>query len=141
MSLHDKGEKRAVELFRDALKRLQDGEPINLPPGSPVTAANVAKEAGKSPSALRPDRYPELIQEIKSRKELERRVKKYETSGKRGRRRRLEVRLDDCEKQRDRLQSICHAQQELIDELHDTIQQLEQDKKPLAFPGCHGDDS
>ncbi len=55
-------------------------------------------------------------------------MKEYETSGKRGRRRRLEVRLDDCEKERDRLQSICHAQQELIVELKDEIHRLEEGK-------------
>jgi hypothetical protein len=50
--------------FRAAFERLKLGATVNLPKGSAVSQNNVAKEAGRDPSALRKSRHPELIQEI-----------------------------------------------------------------------------
>ncbi|MGF6853940.1 hypothetical protein [Paraburkholderia sp. CI3] len=50
--------------FRRAFSRLKDGVPKTLPGGTPVTQNNVAREAGRDPSALRKARYPALISEI-----------------------------------------------------------------------------
>lgn len=56
----------AEERFREAFQRLKSGCPVILDVGAPVTQNNVAKEAGRDPSALRKIRYPDLIQEIQS---------------------------------------------------------------------------
>jgi hypothetical protein len=53
----------------------------------------------------------------------------------------LKTRLDDYKRQRDKLLSICHSQQTLIEELRDEIRLLEEGKKPLSFPGGRGRDS
>lgn len=117
--------KRAVDLFEEAFDRLRHGNPINIPAGSRVTQNNVAREAGRDPSALRSDRYPELLQKIKSYIASEREKLKTKEKSATNRNRPIEERLADCMRQRDRLQSICHSQQTLIDELLDEIEQLE----------------
>ena len=55
---------RAEKAFRDAFDRLKRGEPFNVPKGTPVSQNNVAKEAGRDPSALKKARFPSLIAEI-----------------------------------------------------------------------------
>lgn len=50
--------------FRQAFMRLKQGKPERLPKGTPVSQNNVAKEAGRDPSALRKSRYPGLVEEI-----------------------------------------------------------------------------
>lgn len=54
----------AEHAFREAFDRLKRNCPQILPPGTPVSQNNVAKEAGRDPSALRKSRYPSLIEEI-----------------------------------------------------------------------------
>lgn len=120
--------KRAVDLFEEAFDRLRHGKPINIPIGSEVTQNNIAREAGRDPSALRSDRYPELLQRIKSYITAERQRVKTKKESAKNRHRPIEERLADCLRQRDRLQSICHSQQTLIDELLDEIERLEKDK-------------
>lgn len=56
--------REAEKLFRAAFKRLKDGVPSILELGTVVTQNNVAREAGRDPSALRKTRYPLLVQEI-----------------------------------------------------------------------------
>lgn len=58
--------KTAETNFREAFERLKAGVPKVLPPGTPVSQNNVAKEAGCDPSALRKSRFPRLIGEIQS---------------------------------------------------------------------------
>lgn len=120
--------KPAAVLFREAFERLKSNKPINLPAGTPVTQNNVAREAGRDPSALRSERYPELLQQIQSyilsRKEEVTDSKKAPNN----RSRKLEQRLTDCRRQRDRLSSICHSQQILIEQLMDKISSLEEGK-------------
>lgn len=135
MSLKETDQKRASDQFEEAFDRLLHGESRNLPSGAPVNLSNVAKEAGKSPSALRRDRYPDLIQRIKLHMASEKEVEKFSAPArKRNRSRRIEQRLADCSKERDRLQSICHSQQTLIDELRDEIHRLENGNNVLGLP-------
>ncbi|KVD49053.1 hypothetical protein [Burkholderia pseudomallei] len=49
-----------------AFERLKAGRPQVMPPGTPVSQNNVAKEAGTDPTALRKARYPALIREIQA---------------------------------------------------------------------------
>lgn len=121
--------KPAVELFTEAFERLKNNVPINLPKGTTVTQNNVAREAGRDPSALRMERYPDLLLKIQSYISTK---KEKENEPQKNRARKIEKRLSDCQKQRDNLLSICHSQQTLIDELYDRIQHLE-DEKVVAF--------
>lgn len=50
--------------FRDAFERLKTDSPIVLPVNSEVSQNNVAKEAGRVPSALRKSRFKSLVAEI-----------------------------------------------------------------------------
>lgn len=54
----------AETLYREAFVRLRNGNPIHVPKASPVSQNNVAKEAGRDPSALKKSRFPTLIREI-----------------------------------------------------------------------------
>jgi hypothetical protein len=58
--------KTAEANFREAFERLKAGAPKALPPGTPLSQNNVAKEAGCDPSALRKSRFPGLVAEIQS---------------------------------------------------------------------------
>jgi hypothetical protein len=62
MSQHDKPETR----FREAFERLKAGIPKVLESGSEATQNNTAREAGKHPSALRRERFPDLVDEIQA---------------------------------------------------------------------------
>ena len=55
---------RAEANFRAAFERLKAGKPQRLPKGTPVSQNKVAREAGVDPAALRPKRFPKLVQEI-----------------------------------------------------------------------------
>ncbi len=54
----------AEQEYRDAWQRIKEGKPIRIPVGSPATLANIAREAGKDPSALKRSRFPSLVHEI-----------------------------------------------------------------------------
>lgn len=54
---------RAEKAFRDAFERLKQGRPERLKEAV-VSQNNVAKEAGRDPSALRKTRFPSLVAEI-----------------------------------------------------------------------------
>ena len=55
---------RAEADFRAAFERLKVGTPQVLPMGARVSQNNVAREAGKDPSALKKARVPSLVEEI-----------------------------------------------------------------------------
>lgn len=57
---------KAEAEFKEAFERLKAGSSRVLPQGSPVTQNNIAKEAGRDPSALKKSRYPLLINEIQN---------------------------------------------------------------------------
>lgn len=117
---------KAETLFKEAFERLKSNTPINIPKGSKISQNNVAKEAGKHPTALKKDRFPMLVLEIQDylkQQEIDR-----ETISKKKqlrRQRSLEERLADCKKQRDKLASICEAQAALIDQLKDDLNDYE----------------
>lgn len=52
--------------FRESFERLKANKPVQLPLNSRVTQNNVAREAGRDPSALRKSRYPTLIRDIQA---------------------------------------------------------------------------
>lgn len=54
----------AENSFREAFERLKTNIPQRLPKGSVPHEANVAREAGVSPSALKKHRFPSLVAEI-----------------------------------------------------------------------------
>lgn len=56
--------KSAEHEFRSAFKRIIEGKTIRIPKGSPPTLANIAREAGRDPSALKKSRYPTFIAEV-----------------------------------------------------------------------------
>ena len=62
----DPNQLTAEQRFRKAFERLKADKPKVMPPGSPVTQNNIAKEAGCDPSALRKSRFPSLIREIQA---------------------------------------------------------------------------
>ena len=58
--------KTAEANFRKAFERLKAAAPKVLPPGTPVSQNNVAKEADCDPTALRKSRFPGLVAEIQT---------------------------------------------------------------------------
>ncbi|WP_321324963.1 hypothetical protein [Thiomicrorhabdus sp.] len=117
---------KAETLFREAFERLKTNTPINLPKGTKVSQNNIAKEAGKHPTALKKDRFPLLVLEIQDyikQQEIDSDIinKKKQLR----KQRTLEERLADCKKQRDKLASICEAQAQLIDDLRDQLSDCE----------------
>lgn len=54
----------AGHIYHEAFIRLVSGCPIVLPKGTPVTQNNVAREAGRDPSAFRKSRYPVEVLEV-----------------------------------------------------------------------------
>jgi len=96
--------------YREAFERIKENNPIRIKRGSPVTQNNIAREAGKDPSAFKKSRYPTLIQEIQDyiRKlpptDKERYLKEKETL--KGRIDALERRVSELKMQRDHLASL-----------------------------------
>ena len=123
----------AEEEFRAAFIRLRNGKPVLLPLDSPVTQNNVAREAGRDPSALRKARYPLLILEIQAyitSKSEQKRNSKRTTDN---RVRTDKQKLTDYRKQIDKLSSIVAAQNSTIEGLLDDIEQLKSEKvSPLS---------
>ena len=97
----------AEKLFQDAFERLKRGDPNTLPRGSAVTQNNVAKEAGRDPSALRKSRYPRLVRAIQKWIEENGNAPRNRASsaslikGARGKNRQLKERIGELTKQRD----------------------------------------
>ena len=114
--------------YRAAFERLKADKPKVLKKGANLSQANVAKEAGDHPTALKKDRYPTLILEIQD--EISRRKAKSDDDTKEHKQRRVtdRQRLKDCKAQRDKMHSIIASQETLIEELLDKIQQFETDK-------------
>lgn len=112
----------AESAFRAAFLRLKLGKPQVMPKGTPVTQNNVAREAGRDPSALKKDRYPGLIREIKAWVEQGSVPLKSSPSpqqaAKAARRRssKLEERIEELKRDRDLAQSLLvSAQRELLE--------------------------
>ncbi len=94
--------------YRKAFQRLKENRPERLPLGSPISQNNIAKEAGKEPSALRKRRYPELIDEIQRHIRATRKAKPLLAglAAEAGARRELRRRLRDVEEERDMALSL-----------------------------------
>lgn len=114
--------------YRAAFERLKADKPKLLKKGTKLSQANVAKEAGDHPTALKKDRYPTLILEIQD--EISRRKAKAGDDSREHKQRRVSdrERLKDCKAQRDKMHSIIAAQETLIEELLDKIDKLETGK-------------
>lgn len=109
--------------FRQALARLKNGTPVVLPKGTPVSQNNVAKEAGRDPTALKKDRYPALVREIKGYVEIADHEKTAQSERKaRQKQQRVDLatKVELYQKQRDTAQSLLlSAQHRLIELLHE----------------------
>lgn len=127
----------AEQDFRDAFERLKKGKTIRLPLGAPVNQANVAREAGRDPSALKKERYPLLILAIQayvtSKSEQERGSKRTTDN----RARTDKQKLADYRKQIDRLSSIVAAQNSTIEDLLDEVARLKSGRVS-SFHQSHG---
>jgi len=120
--------KSAEDGFRGAFDRLKRGKTIFLPPGSLVTQNNVAREAGRDPSALKKDRYPLLVLEIQAYIASKSEQNKGSRRTTDNRVRTDKKKLADYRKQIDRLSSIVAAQDSTIEGLLDEIERLRSEK-------------
>lgn len=118
----------AEDMFREAFERLKSNRPLILPRGTPLSQNNVAKEAGRDPSALKKSRYPLLVLEIQEFIELKDSQEQKGKEQRDNRKRKIQEKLKDCQKQRDKLCSIVDAQQQMIEELQSRILELEDSK-------------
>lgn len=118
----------AEKLFQDAFERLKRDKPALLPRGTPVSQNNVAKEAGRDPSALRKSRYPRLIRAIQKWVEENGNAPRNRASsaslikGARDKNRQLKARIDELTKQRDKAMARLVIAEESILELHRRLQ-------------------
>lgn len=118
----------AEKLFEDAFERLKRDQPVTLPRGTPVSQNNVAKEAGRDPSALRKSRYPTLIRSIQSWIQENGDAPRNRASsaslikGARDRNRELNERLKEITKQRDTALSRLVIAEEAILGLHQRME-------------------
>lgn len=118
----------AEQEFRAAFARLKKGETSRIPQGSAVTQNNVAREAGRDPSALKKDRYPLLILEIQAYTASKSEQKKSTKRNTDNRARTEKQKVADQRQQIDRLSSIVAAQNSTIEDLMDEIDRLKAGK-------------
>lgn len=118
----------AEKLFQDAFERLKCDKPIRLPRGTLVSQNNVAKEAGRDPSALRKSRYPRLIRTIRKWIEENGNAPRNRASsaslikGARDKNRELKARVEELTQQRDRAMARLVIAEESILDLHRRLQ-------------------
>jgi Tfp pilus assembly protein FimV len=113
--------KSAAELFREAFERLKSGKPINVPVGTKVSQNNVAKEAGRHPTALKKDRYGLLITEIQAYVEAqdEEAATKRKAAGKG--KRSTKKKNEDLQRQLNKAESTIEALENLVIDLKEEI--------------------
>lgn len=128
MSLDEVVSPNAETGFRAAFERLKANKPERLPKNTQVTQNNVAREAGRDPSALKRDRYPLLIMEIRSYIDAIAEVSKAKQQRKDNRTRTQVEQLRDQARQIAKLASIVEAQDQHIIELMDEIERLKAGK-------------
>lgn len=118
----------AEKLFQDAFERLKRDKPIRLQRGTPVSQNNVAKEAGRDPSALRKSRYPRLIRAIQKWIEDNGNTPRNRASsaslikGARDKNRELKARIEELTQQRDKAMARLIIAEESILDLHRRLQ-------------------
>ena len=135
----------AEKLFQDAFERLKRDKPIRLPPSTPVSQNNVAKEAGRDPSALRKSRYPRLIRAIQKWIEDNGSAPRNRASsaslikGARDKNRQLKARIEELTHQRDKAMARLVIAEESILDLHRRLQdytaRLGEAHTVVPFPG------
>jgi len=135
----------AEKLFQDAFERLKRDKPIRLPRGTPVSQNNIAKEAGRDPSALRKSRYPRLIRAIQKWIEDNGHVPRNRASsaslikGARDKNRQLKERIEELTRQRDTAMARLVIAEESILDLHRRLQdykvRLGEANTVVPFPG------
>ncbi|HBO1230213.1 TPA: hypothetical protein NOS95_002363 [Pseudomonas aeruginosa] len=118
----------AESLFRSAFERLKRGAPQIIPKNSPLTQNNVAREAGRDPSALKKARYPSLIKEIQlwveTRGEAAPTSQRQKAIASRKANKDLKLKIQVYKEQRDELAS-------LLVEAHSKILELTQENMKL----------
>ncbi len=123
------GKLSAEESFRRAFERLKLGLSEVLPPGTLVSQNNVAKEAGRDPSALKKARFPSLIAEIQHYIDTNTQVRPESANQKRlkqrAKAREVKDRLLDVIQQRDAAQGRLADANLLIVELNAQITDLQ----------------
>ncbi|MEC4338616.1 hypothetical protein VPH13_07785 [Stenotrophomonas pavanii] len=95
--------------FIQAFERLKSGSPVKCSIGTPVSQANVAREAGVTPSALRKSRFPQVVSMIQQwidANELPDRPAAGSTILQRQKARSLRRRIEDLTKQRDMMAKL-----------------------------------
>lgn len=118
----------AEKMFRDAFERLKNNKPLVIEKGSKITQNNIAREAGRDPSALKKNRYPLLVLEIQAFVgSIEDESVKVKTRNE-SRVRSDKEKISDYRKQRDKLASIVEAQNSYIEELLDDLERLKSEK-------------
>jgi len=112
--------------FREAFERLKGIRTQLLPSGTAVTQNNVAKEAGRDPTALRKSRYPALVREIQAWVEIMAQTEAVQRKRQSQRRKAADAKtaVADLKKQRD------HAQSQLVS-AHQAILELSQENALL----------
>ncbi|MFK3711769.1 hypothetical protein [Leclercia adecarboxylata] len=106
--------------YEAAFERLKSNNPIRIKRGSPITQNNIAREAGKDPSAFKKSRYPTLIQEIqiyiKNQAPTAKEKFSKEKGILKGRIAALEKKVSELKMQRDHLASLLvEAEMQLIE--------------------------
>lgn len=94
--------------FRQAFERLKAGTPVVLPPGTPVSQNNVAREAARDPTALKKHRFPVLVAAIQTYCDIQnqdQQVAARKATRRNAARRSLKEQLHDANNQRDAAQS------------------------------------
>lgn len=120
--------KTAEQAFREAFERLKKHKPEVLPAGSLVSQNNIAREAGRDPSALKKDRYPLLILEVQAYISAQAEQSQASKKTTDNRSRTDKQKLADYRRQIDRLSSIVSAQNSYIEDLLDEIEQIKAGK-------------
>lgn len=120
--------KSATQRFREAFERLKSNKPMILDKNTPVTQNNVAREAGRDPSALKISRYPLLVLEIQGYISSQADKNDAKQRAAQSRYRSPTKMQSDFRKQRDKLSSIVSAQNAYIEELLDEIDRLKSGK-------------
>lgn len=109
--------------FREAFTRLKAGKAVVMPPGTPVSQNNVAKEAGTDPTALKKARYPALIREIQAYVEIaghEKAAQDVRRVRRKQRREDLKAEVKTAEAQRDSAQAkLLNAERRLLELLQE----------------------
>lgn len=125
---------KAENDLRAAFVRLRDGTPSVVPIGTPITQNNVAREAGKDPTAFKKSRYPGLIAEIQAYVatvgSTARTSMRQGTLKRRKKSRKLKQILEDVTRERDHALSLLVGADSRLLELYQRISDLEAQLPP-----------